>query len=255
MSWASRRRSAYLSGVGIFLAVVIGIPLAIWLYEAPTCFDGAQNQGETDIDKGGPCIILDARVLQPVSILWARSFESRPSFYSAVAYIENINKEAGIHAVGYRFGLYDSRNVLVAERTGTTFVMPGGITPVFEGAIETGNRDVVRTYFEFTEIPVWERMTNAADVIRITNNEMKDEATMPRLSATVRNTSVSDVVDPSFVAVVSDPAGNAFAASATTLQRLGAGEVGQVVFTWPTAFTSAVGRIDILPRLAPRTAR
>jgi len=51
------------------------------------------------------------------------------------AYIENPNDGAACASVAYHLGLYDSENVIVAERTGTTFIMPGGITPVFIGAL------------------------------------------------------------------------------------------------------------------------
>ena len=251
MSWASRRRFIYGFGVTLFLAIVIGIPTAIWLYEPPTCFDGKQNHGETAADKGGPCRLLDERALSPHAVLWSRAFLVRGGVYNAVAYVENPNREAGVRAVGYRFGLYDERNVLVAERFGTTYVMPGGITPVFEGAIDTGNRAVARTYFEFTSRPVWERLQNAASVVSVGGKSVANENALPRLTAAVENTSVAPVLDPLFVAVVFDAAGNAFAASATTLTRLEAGEKGNVVFTWPDPLPRVVGRIDVLPRLPP----
>jgi hypothetical protein len=254
MSWASRRRTGYLLGVLLFFAVVIGIPAAIWLYEPPACFDGQQNQGETAIDKGGPCRILDERSLIPHSTLWARALAVRGGNYNAIAYIENPNKEAGVRTVGYHFGLYDQRNILVAEREGVTFIMPGGITPVFEGAINTGNREVVRTYFEFTDAPVWESMTNAAGVLVISNKQVSSTDSVPRLTATVTNTSVASVLNPTFAGVVFDPAGNAFAASATALSRLEPGEKREIVFTWPDPFLSAVGRIDVLPFIPPAQA-
>src|SRR3989338_3474016 len=51
MSWASKRRTAYGGGVFLFFTAIIGIPLAIWIYEPPACFDGKQNQGETAVYK------------------------------------------------------------------------------------------------------------------------------------------------------------------------------------------------------------
>ncbi len=62
MSWASRRRTTYLTGVILFFVVIIGGPVAyLILSVAPTCTDGTQNGGETGIDIGGPCPLLDAR--------------------------------------------------------------------------------------------------------------------------------------------------------------------------------------------------
>jgi hypothetical protein len=165
--------------------------------------------------------------------------------------IENPNKDAGVPVVYYRFGLYDDRNVLVAEREGATFIMPGGITPVFAGAINTGTRAVARTYFEFTSSPQWVRASDSADAMVISNKNLVDANTAPRLTAKVKNTSVSVIQEPAFVAVIFDTAGNAIAASATTLPRLAGGEEGNIVFTWTGSFEHAVGRVDVLPLIAP----
>ncbi len=247
MSWASKKRFTYAGGVFLFFAVIIGIPLIIWIYQPPSCFDGKLNQTETAIDKGGPCQILDERHLSPHSILWSRAFPVRGGLYNVIAYIENPNEGGGVREVGYRFGLYDEKNVLVAERKGTTFILPGGVTPVFEGGIGTGSRAVARTYFEFTSRLVWEHMENATRAISISNKIITTPNATPRLSAVVKNTSVAPSLNPSFTAVIFDSAGNAFAASATTLARLAPNEEQEVTFTWPDPFPSAVGRIDILP--------
>ena len=253
MSWAMRRRALYILGLFVFFSLLIGVPTIILLHKPSTCFDGIQNQGETSRDHGGPCLLLDGSSITPHAILWARSFVIRPAYYDTVAYIENPNDGAGIEKVGYRFGLYDSENVLVAERTGTTYVMPGGVTPVFEGAISSGNRVVTHTTFQFTDALIWERMQSFTHKLFINNKVVSEISSTPRLSADVTNTSVADLRDIEFVAVIFDPAGNAFASSATALTRLNAGDKQQIVFTWPTSFTTAIGRIDVVARHAPRS--
>ena len=224
MSWASRRRTIYAIGVILFFLIVVGGPLLYsHLKTPPTCTDGIRNQGETSVDKGGPCPLLDTSSLSPSAILWTRSFYVRSGSYDAVAYIQNPNQEAGVRAVSYRFGLYDERNVLIAERTGTTFLMPGGITPVFEGAIDTGNRVVSHTYFDFTTPVIWERMADTSGAVAISNTQISDITTTPRVTANVQNTSVAGIRSMTFVVIISDPAGNAFAASQTALTGLAAG--------------------------------
>ncbi len=252
MSWASRRRTAYGLGAIVFFLVAIGGPAALWYISIPpTCSDGIRNQGETSVDRGGPCPLLDVRTLQPYATLWSRSFRVRDGSYNAAAYILNPNKGAGVRTAHYRFGLYDARNILVAERTGTMFIMPGATTPVVESRIDAGNRVISRTYFEFTGDFLWEPMTNVALSLAVNNKEVSNISSVPRLSATVENRSVSDVINPSFVAVIFDPAGNAFAASATQLDRIAAGATSQIVFSWPDPFRVQVGRIDIIPVVKP----
>lgn len=256
MSWATRRRAAYGSGVFLFFAVVIGVPIAYWYLSIPvTCTDGIQNQGETSPDRGGPCPLLDEAALAPAPILWSRSFQVHDGSFNAIAYIQNSNLNAGIRSISYRFALYDTFNVLVAERSGSTFVMPGGITPVFESGIQTGNREAVRTYFIYTESPVWERLADRSRIIVINDKDLTGLDQSPRLSATALNTSVRDLTDIRLVATVFDQTGNAFATSQTKIPKLRGGEKQSIVFTWPDPFTITVGRIDIIPVIEPAAAR
>ncbi len=223
-----------------------------WYFSIPaTCSDGTQNQGETGVDIGGPCPLLDINTVQQQATLWARSFKVRDGTYTGAAYVQNANKNAGVARVRYHFSLYDPQNLLVAERTGETFIMPQGITPILESRIDTGSRVVAHTYFEFTEPLAWERMSNAATALVVGNKQLSDVGTLPRLTATVQNNAVVAVNGAAFVAIMFDPAGNAFAASETNLDRLEAGESAQIIFTWPDAFPVQVGRIDIIPLLPP----
>lgn len=246
----------YVTGVVLFFVVVVGFPIAYKLITIPpTCTDGIQNQGETNTDRGGPCTLLDERSLQQHAVLWARAFYVRDGTYSAAAYVQNPNKNAGVREARYRFALYDSQNVLVADREGTTFIMPGTITPIFASRIDTGARIVTRTYLEFTDPLIWERADNAALAISVGNKELSDTNTTPRIAATAENTSVANIFDLSFAAVIFDPAGNAFAASETALSRLDAGKTARLIFSWPDPFPVRVGRIDIIPVVAPASPR
>src|SRR3989344_4834807 len=212
MSWASRRRTSYTTGVILFFAVVIGGPLMFWyLSGPPSRRGGIQKQGETTGEK----------------------------------------REAGVRSARYRFGLYDASNVLIAEREGIMYIMPGATTPVIEARIDAGNRIVAHTYFEFTEPFTWERMKNNATAISVSNKDISSVAEALRLSALAQNSSVVPLTDISFVAVVFDPAGNAFTASATSLSRLDAGEASEIVFTWPDPFAMQPSRLDVIPIVAP----
>lgn len=256
MSWASRRRSVYALGVILFFVIIVGGPLAYLYFRIPpTCTDGIMNQGETAIDKGGPCPLVDESRLTSAAVLWARSFRVRDGVYNSVAYIQNPNSGAGIQSVQYRFRLYDEKNILVTERTGTTFIMPSSVTPVFVGNITTGNRVVAHTSFEFTSTPVWEKLDNVASHIAITNTMLSDTNTVPRITATAENSSVVDIRNVTFVAIVLDPAGNAFAASQTAVDVLPAGGSEEIVFTWPDRFSVTVGRMLVLPLVQPETPR
>ncbi|MBI4068399.1 hypothetical protein HY413_03255 [Candidatus Kaiserbacteria bacterium] len=251
MNWASRRRFLYIAGILIFFAVLASIPITAWLYEPATCFDEIRNQGETAIDRGGPCKLLDARRLIPHSILWSRPFLSRKGVHSAVAYIENPNQGAGVKEAPYRIRIYDDKNVLVGEREGVTSIMPGTITPVFEGEMMSGERLASRAFFEFIAPLVWERLRDRSSNITITDRQVKDIESAPQVSAIVTNDDVVNFRDVEIVAVVFDTAGNAFAASRTVLPRLDARDVIPVTFTWSQPFIRRVSRVDMMAVVPP----
>lgn len=247
-----RRRILYLGTILILFGLLVGVPLMYKFLTIPeTCDDGKQNQGETAPDRGGPCLLLDERFLSPYGVLWARTFKVREGYYNAVAYIENPNEGAGVSEVNYRFRLFDDKNVLVADQSGKTFVMPGGVTPVFSAAIPTGNRAALRAFFNFTSPLSWRKASDTAKAIIISNKKMEDAAGSPRLSADVENTTVAPMRELSFVASIFDPQGNSFASSATVVPYLGPGQKTQIVFTWPHAFPMQVGRIDVIARVPP----
>ncbi len=236
----------------MFFAVLIVTPIAYWYITIPpTCVDGIVNQGETSPDRGGPCPLLDERMLAPAPILWSRSFQVRDGSFNAVAYIQNSNDKAGVRNISYRFALYDSQNVLVAEREGSTYVMPGSVTPVFESGINTGNRIAVRTYFIYRDTPQWERLEDRSRRIVVNDKDLTGVDSAPRLTATAFNTTVREYTDIRFVATIFDQTGNAFATSQTSIPKLKGGEKQEITFTWPDPFEDVVGRVDIIPLVEP----
>jgi hypothetical protein len=186
--------------------------------------------------------------------MWTRTFKVRDGAYSAVSYMQNPNDHAGIDNIGYTFSLYDSQNVLVAERAGEMFVMPGGITPVYVPDIDTGNRIATHAFFKFNSKGIWRNYEDASKGIKITERTLTDETTAPRLQAIVTNTDTLPRYNLKFVAVIFDTAGNAFAASATKLDKLAPGVETQITFTWPSAFMLQVGRVDVIAVVPPKKA-
>ena len=250
-SWAQKRRIYYLSGIaGVFLLIIVPFIIA-WLYEPPTCFDGKLNQGESAIDKGGPCELLDETRLIPETIQWARTFKVRDGVFNAISYIENANRNAGVKRAPYTIKLYDSKNILVAERFGTVTLRPGSITPIFEGGIHTGNRVPVRAFFEFTDDLIWVTMEKPESQIDIYNEKFEKTKVGPRITATIKNLDVVPLRNIALVVVIFDKNGNAFASSRTIVEGVRAGDMTQVTFTWPTSFDKIPARIDILPILDP----
>ncbi len=250
-TWAKQRQIYYGTGVAVFLLLIIVPILYFTLHKEPTCFDGKQNQGEISPDKGGPCKLLDERVQQPLSVLWTRSFEIRDGVYSALTYIENPNPKSGIELITYQFKLYDEQGVLLAERFGRVPVLPGRVMPILETNIETGNRNVVRTIFQFMDDEVWVEMQDPTKELKLVDSILSNASSQPRIDATLKNTGVGTRGQVVLVATVFDTVGNAFAASRTFVDSIKAGGEKQVAFTWPNPFALPVARIDVSLLMVP----
>lgn len=246
LTWSGRRQLLYITAAGIVLAGVLGA-LYVTLFTAPpTCDDGLQNGSELGVDCGGSCALLCPHMARDPVVLWQRAFEVSSGNYTAAAYIKNDNVGAGARTVRYSFQLFDKDNFLIVEREGVADLLPVPAMPIIETNIDTGTRTVARTFFSFSETPIW-RHEELRDLSSLSiANQYLDEGGK-RLVATLENSGVSDVKNVTVASVLYDKDGVARAASRSVV-TVGARSSKQVVFTWPLGVPGAVSaNITILP--------
>ena len=252
MSWSSRRQTYISLTVGFIILCVAAGGYGVFFYKAPNCFDGVMNGAETGIDCGGACQkICSAEAVAPL-VLWARALPVTQSVYNAVAMVKNQNVNASAQSISYSFSLYDDKNLLIAERTGTTFLEPGATAAIFEPSIIVGGRPPTRTFFKFTSEPDWQR-TSEAPRILISGETLLDVSSSPRVTALAQNSGFTDIPEATLIAILYDESDNAIAVSKTVVASLAAQKTASVAFTWPSPFTAPVARIEIIPRVAPET--
>lgn len=247
MSWASKRRSIYISGV-IITAIVIMAPIVFSIFnKEPTCFDGKQNGDERGIDCGGSCEILCSLEASDPAIIWSRSFKVSEGIYNAVAYIKNPNFNVGILKIPYTFKLFDNKNLLIAERKGSTFIPPNTVVPIFENTIYTGERIPIKTFFEFNSKFIWSRIDEyKGNDLKVSEIKLSNVETSPRVDAVLSNTSIIDIKDIEAVVIVFDHNDNAIAVSSTFIEKLPNRSSRDIVFTWPDKFSSKTTRVEII---------
>ncbi len=250
MTWGLKRQIFYVIILILFIAAFAFLISYPALNKAPTCTDYKHNGDETGVDCGGSCARACTAELEELSVIWARSFRVVPGRYNAVAYITNHNKNAAVKKINYRFRFGDANNVYIGKRDGSTFVSPGGNFAVFESAIGIGNSVPVYTTFEFTEAPQWlqvpQEKINQLRVL-VSNIELKDETTAPRLTASVRNNSLFTIKNLGVVAILYEAGGNAISTSRTYLEQLAPLQTRNIYFTWPEPFGSPVVEKELIP--------
>jgi len=255
--WAQKRQLTYASVVVFIVLLGIALPLYfIFIYHPASCFDGVQNQGEEGIDCGGPCSKVCASDAQAPVVHFQRFFEVTPGVYSVVALVENPNISTFADNVPYDFRLYDSNGVVIAERTGTTFMLPNTVFPIFESNLQTGARTAVRASFSFTgPTPNWQKKTYILPNLVVTNQILSAASstatTSPRLDATLQNDSDYTVSNVEVVALLYDATGNAVGASDTIVNSIAPRLSTALVYTWPQNFSTPVTKIVITPKIYP----
>jgi len=249
VKWGARRQILYYI-VGIIILSALGFGAwRTFFYRVPLCSDGIKNGAETGVDCGGTCALLCPDTAHPPTILWARSFLTAPHTYTAAAYIQNNNTAVGAGAkqVHYSFQLLDSNNILVSEREGVIDLPPVGTVPIVESNIDSGEREVARTFFNFTGDSIsWSKVNpDSVQKLRISQTGAYESG---RLSATVANDSYDDAKKVTVLAVLFDKDGVARAASKATVAKVPARSTTSVTFTWPQAVPDIIrAEVTVLP--------
>lgn len=251
-SWGTRKQLSYLSLVLGVVAIIIGVPLFFVLNVEPTCFDGKKNGEETGVDCGGVCVLQCVEDIAPPVIHWARAFEVEDGVYDLAALIENTNESVGSTEILYQFKMYDDENLLIQDRLGKSFVLPGSKWVIFESNVLTGERDPNRVFIDFIEESKWIDLSISEEEIpdvAVTGQRMEEKNGRPRLSASIANRSPFALYDIEIVAVVSDADENVLGVSRTYVESLEKYDEQTLVFTWRKLFDAPVAKIDIIPRV------
>lgn len=246
LSWSSRRKFLYSAIAGILALIALVFVWNTFFNIPPTCQDGRQNGTELGVDCGGMCSLVCSEQSRVPVVLWARAFPNGANNYTAAAYLQNNNPHAGAKAVQYSFQLFDEKNDLIIEQRGVTDIPPLPTVPIVESNINVGNRVVARTLFLFRSTPVWYTVVPES-IPSVSGQSLAPDAS--RLSATLSNTSITDISRMSVVAVLFDANGVARAASKSVVGSLAHKSKTTVVFTWPTPAADIV-RTEITPLLS-----
>lgn len=233
MSWSSRRKSLFGYGFTLVVILLVGIPLFNIFYVTPTCFDGKQNQNETGVDCGGKCARVCASAFLSPRIKWSQADKIGNGLYNLGAYIENPNLDGTASNVEYLFRLYDKDAHLIGERRGTVFLPAHKNTLVFESGLSTAQSIPGPVTFEFTKPIDWVKTSFQNDGIIVSNKNFVSEDKSSYLTATLKNTTLSDYEAFYVYAVLYNELKNQVGFSRTKVDGMKRGVSTSVQFMWP----------------------
>ncbi len=250
MTWAMRRRLIIFGIIAAVLAVALTIFYFTNYHIGPSCTDNKQNQNEEGIDCGGICTYLCTESVQTPSVRFVRPLTPVPGRTDVIAYIDNPNTNSAASALHFTIELYGEDNTVIAKKEGTVDLPPASTIPIFVPDFFSGSASVARAFVTFdTPEHLW-YLYKDTRVIPVVADVRIDQSSMPRITATVRNPSVTPLSNIVFVATVFDADGNAIAASRTIAPAIAPQSAANIVFTWTMPFTAPVSRFEVIPIVA-----
>lgn len=251
ISWRAQRQLI------VFLIIFIGAALAagyfVWrMVPASTCFDNKKNQGELEVDCGGPCGPCELKHPQAIGKFWARAIPIGGNRYDLAAEIKNPNEVLSSRRVQYEFTLADEFGV-IAKRAGETFIYPQERTHVVEAGVEAG-RAPGRVEFKIVGVEWQYREPGSPNLVA----ERRDYRVVSEggLKKTVLETQISnrsprDLKEVEVVFLLFDEDNNLFAANRVSAGFLSSGAQKKVKSIWPVEFSASPSNILIEVRADP----
>jgi hypothetical protein len=252
-SWAAKRKTEYVTGLMLFLLFVVGLPVFLHFYKAPTCFDGEINQGEKGIDCGGPCKKLCQADFLPAIVMWAGSEKVAAGLYNLGAYIQNPNVNGAAVNVPYRISVFDADGIIITEARGLMTIPANRNTLAFIGAVNTGKRVPGKggVVFEFLNPPVWRKSHDTLGVLSVIDKKYTEDLANASLQVTLANTGLVPLTKVNVYSILADANGNELAFSKTLIDSIAAGDRVVAPFTWPFSNNGKVISEEVLPVVDP----
>lgn len=249
MDFRARRQLIILFAVFVIAAGIGFLIIRPYLPE-PTCADEKKNQGEEEVDCGGPCLACAFKNQKNVDIFWTRFVKVRGNTYDVAAEVRNPNVKLGAASFRYEFKLFDGTGFLVASRRGTSFLYPGETAHLAEIGLTSG-RVVTKTAIVLEDLKWMLNDSPRPDLIAGNREyviEEGEEGKRSVIKALIANRTIQDVPNVVVSALAFDEDGNLLGVNRTRLEAVSANDVAAVRFVWPQAFPRSVSTILVEAR-------
>lgn len=238
----------------IALLVVISVIGVIFIVNirkiipVSTCFDNKLNQGETEIDCGGPCASCELKHPKEITVFWTKFLQIREGSFDIAAYIQNPNEFISSSDIRYEFVLFDDLGI-VAYRAGTTFIYPRERIYLVEADIQTSRKP---TYAELKITrAAWNSEKLNLPVLTIDKKDYKileQDGPSESVETTVSNRSPFGLREVELVFVVLDKNENLLGVNRSLLEDMEARSSRSLRSTWPEKFKGIPAKVVVEPR-------
>lgn len=249
------KQFAYGTGFLATLGLVVFIIYLVALKPAPNCSDRRQNQGETDIDCGGPCPACEIRQLVLPEIL---SIKVLPSEGRTAIFAEARNPNAGWAAISidYDLEIYDTDGNKMESVTGKTFFYANETKRLLE-ILNIPSRNIGRTEMIFSD-PSWMSETQFMPPVVQSENIVTEKSALAQ-SIIVRGDLINEnpfiVSKAAIIATLANETNTIIAASRTEVNNIGADSRASFQVNFPSGLDLKTGTTSVPTLVDPRQTK
>ncbi len=230
---------------GLFYLIILGaIGSAIYLgYFRPeeTCFDNKQNQGETGIDCGGPCVLCELRSAELIhgDIQVLPSGEGRVTLVTEVE-SRNSPYDADIDYVFKVFGAFGEE---VSSVAGKSSVGRDGVRYIIAPGIQIKEEDISRATFDISGFKWLTEEVEHPYIVDIEDLKTATSGDSIKISGGIRNKSYSSIPAVRVSALVFDKDDSVIGASFTRVINVQLSEDKMFTIFFPEG-EDLINRVD-----------
>lgn len=238
-----------------YLILFGAISFFLYLMFSPdaTCFDKIKNQGEKEVDCGGPC--TPCRDLGQTKDLMIQEISFAPGgndTYDVVAKIYNPNDSIGAKNFKYTFTLKDSTGSTMASREGTSFILPSDTRYLVQLELPANGASVPKeANIEISEAQ-WEKLSGIGKPqLGIYSKKFGANpiGNGNEVEGTVRNESGYDFKKIDITIVVRDENGRVIGINTTQRDSVRAKEEQKFNVIWPYPLEGNAQKIEVDPQV------
>jgi hypothetical protein len=234
--------------VYIILFFLLGYFIYSLVKTKPTCFDKIKNQNEEEIDCGGTCAACaKAPEVVPIAVKEKAFVYGGQGKFDVMARISNPNSKFGADKFDYKFVLKGTSGSVLAERSGTDFILPAGSKYIVETNLETSEQPVgVEFSVSNSE---WQEFSGYEEPQLNIYNKRYDLISsgvgFSKVYALMRNGSPFDFNLVKIKIVLRDEEEKPVAFNSTEMRTILSNEQRDFTLIWPTSFPGDVQSIDV----------
>lgn len=235
-------------------ALLLGAIYFLFFISDPTCNDGKRNQGEEDVDCGGPCAPCQQRIfledLKVISTDWVHDVGNK---YDVVVKVSNPNDYYGLENFNFKVSLVDdSANSIAESDWQESFILPGQTKSLIVMGIESSQMPS-RASIELNKSSInWQKISiqQEPDFVIINKNyetKFGGEANFAEVKGTLINKSSADFEEIIVKVILRDIGGKLLAVNSQVMNTVRDQEYRDFLVIFPRSFSGDVTDVGVEP--------